>query len=398
LKILFHHRIRSKDGQAVHLEEMIKALQCLGHEVRLVGPARFAEADFGGESRFLPALKRLVPGALYELLEIGYNIPAYIRLRRAWREFQPDFVYERHNLFLLAGIWLKSRTRVPFLLEVNAPLARERAEHGGLRLKRLATALEHRVWRSADVVLPVTHVLAGEIESANVAPDRIAVVPNGIDPGKFHGSEKAASETTKRLQLQDKVVLGFTGFVRDWHGLDAVIDALANPDLAKAHLLVVGDGPAIPSLKLQAAELGLSERVHFAGLVDRDRIAGIVAAFDIALQPRCVAYASPLKLFEYMAMGKAIVAPAQPNICEVLEDGQTALLFDPASMKQMVSAITRLIADAQLRATLGAGAMRAIEDRGLTWSHNAKRVVALAAGIAEARSVDKARALLEVQS
>ena len=105
----------------------------------------------------------------------------------------------------------------------------------------------------------------------------------------------------------------------------------------------------------------------------------MVAGFDIALQPRVVAYASPLKLFEYMAAGKAIVAPDQPNIREVLSDGETALLFDAAEAGAMWRAISRLAADATLRGTLGAGARGAIGRRDYTWRGNAERIIRWAA-------------------
>ena len=87
--------------------------------------------------------------------------------------------------------------------------------------------------------------------------------------------------------------------------------------------------------------MGVADRVQIVGLVAHEAIPGLVAGFDIALQPRVVAYASPLKLFEYMAAGKAIVAPDQPNIREVLVDGETALLFDPAASDTMWTAIRR---------------------------------------------------------
>jgi glycosyltransferase involved in cell wall biosynthesis len=142
--------------------------------------------------------------------------------------------------------------------------------------------------------------------------------------------------------------------------------------------VVVGDGPAVPALRQQAAELGVADRVRIAGLVAHDAIPELVAGFDIALQPRVVVYASPLKLFEYMAAGKAIVAPDQPNIREVLVDGVTALLFDPATPDSMWTAIRRLAADPPLRGRLGAGASTEVARRSYTWRANAERVVAWA--------------------
>ena len=378
MKILYHHRIRSKDGQAVHVEELIGALRGLGHEVVIVGPESFARASFGHDPKLLGIVKKLLPKAIYEGLELAYNFPAYRRLYRAWKREQPDVLYERCNLYLLAGAWLKKRTGIKMLLEINAPLARERAAFGGLGLPLLARKLEQYVWRSADFALPVTNVLAQEIRAAGVQPQKIVVIANGIDPERF--AREPDSETAKAaLGLSGKLVLGFTGFMRDWHGLSDVLDWMAGADVPKhIHLLLVGDGPALAGLKAQAARLNLADRVTFAGLVDRDTVAKMVAVFDIALQPKSVEYASPLKLFEYMALGKAIVAPDQPNIREVLEPGVSGLLFDPARPQSMTGAIAQLARDEGLRARLGEGARRSIDERGYTWKENARRVAALA--------------------
>jgi len=381
VKILYHHRIRSKDGQAVHVEELIAALRGLGHQVVIVGPESFARASFGHDPKLLGLVKKLLPKAIYEVLELGYNVPAYRRLYRAWRKEKPDILYERCNLYLLAGAWLKKRTGIKMLLEINAPLAKERAAFGGLGLPLLARRLEQYVWRSADFALPVTNVLAQEIRVAGVQAEKIVVIPNGIDPERFADAQN--SETAKTaLGLSGRLILGFTGFMRDWHGLSEVLDWMAGAQVPKhIHLLLVGDGPALAGLKAQAARLNLADRVTFAGLVDRDMVAKMVAVFDIALQPKSVEYASPLKLFEYMALGKAIVAPDQPNIREVLEVDVSGLLFDPAEPASMTAAIARLAQDDGLRARLGAGARNAIEERGYTWKENARRVSALAQSI-----------------
>jgi glycosyltransferase involved in cell wall biosynthesis len=117
--------------------------------------------------------------------------------------------------------------------------------------------------------------------------------------------------------------------------------------------------------------------VTFAGLVSRHEIIDYVAAFDIAIQPQVVAYASPLKLFEYMALARAIVAPSTPNIREVLTDGETALLFDPSDTNELRRAVERLCADPDLRDRLGTAARVAVEQKGLTWRNNARRITEL---------------------
>jgi glycosyltransferase involved in cell wall biosynthesis len=202
---------------------------------------------------------------------------------------------------------------------------------------------------------------------------RIEVVPNGIDLHEF--PEPAPEPEAPKPGL----VLGFVGFVRDWHGLDGVVRAIAafqgSPQVT---LKVVGEGPARPGLEALAAELGIAERVRFTGLAGREEIPHLVAGFDIALQPAAVAYASPLKVFEYMAAGRAIVAPDQPNLREVLVHEQTALLFDPTVKGAMWAAVERLVTDADLRQRLGRAARQAVIARDLTWAGNARRAVALA--------------------
>ncbi|MBI5164567.1 MAG: glycosyltransferase family 4 protein, partial [Magnetospirillum sp.] len=314
--------------------------------------------------------------ALAELLELAYSLPAFVRLLRAWLRHRPDLVYERYNLFFLPGRWLKAVTGCPLLVEVNAPLAHEREA----RLRAVAAWSERTVWRAADAVLPVTAVLAGHLIAAGVAPARIAVIANGVARERFPAGLDG-SATRRALGLEGKVVLGFSGFLRAWHGLSAAIEVMAAlPERPDLHLLVIGDGPARVELEERARALGLEGRLTVLGVVPRDRIAACLAAVDIALQPQAVAYASPLKLFEYMALGRAIVAPDQPSIREVLRHGHDALLFPPQDRAAFRAAILALCGDEALRRRLGEAASRTI-DGGYTWDSNAARIEALAQGL-----------------
>ncbi len=377
MKILYHHRIRSKDGQYVHLEELVGALRRLGHEVRVVGPDAVGVADFGSDAGFVAWLKRHLPRALYELTEWAYGLHAYVRLARAIKAFGPDVLYERYNLFLTAGVHAKKRFNLPMLLEVNAPIYAERKHFDGIALDGLARASERAAWQGADAVLPVTAALGHIVREVTGPAHRIETIPNGINHRHFAGPFDTDA-VRRRWSLNGRLVLGFAGFVRDWHGLDRVIASIAQdgPEHPRM-LLVVGDGPARAPLEAQAAALGIASRVVFTGIVPRDQIPAHVATFDIALQPGVVAYASPLKLFEYLALGRAIVAPDQPNIREVLDDGVNAVLFDPLDPDGLTRAIERLTHDVALRERVVAGARRTIADRGLTWDRNAERVVEL---------------------
>ncbi|CCG40567.1 glycosyltransferase family 4 protein [Magnetospirillum molischianum] len=376
MRILYHHRTVSRDGQDVHIEEMIAALRRQGHVVRVVAPQGEDSASFGKDGGWAAWIKQMLPKAVYEALEMGYSLFAYRRLRQAYDSFQPDILYERYNLYFLAGYWLKARTGLPYVVEINSPLASERAEFGGLALRRLAEWSERTVWRGADLTLPVTDVLAEFVRRTGVTEARILVVPNGIDPQRF-SPQVDSTAVRRRHGLEGKVVLGFTGFIRDWHGLPHVIDAMAAMEnRAELHFLVIGDGPGRAALEEYAEARGMRDQLTTLGVVGRDHVASYVAAFDIALQPKVVAYASPLKLFEYMGLGRAIVAPDQPNIREVLRDGENALLFDPDDPAQFCRAIMLLCGDSVLRARLGAAAAHTIEMRDFTWDGNARRIVA----------------------
>jgi glycosyltransferase involved in cell wall biosynthesis len=377
IKILYHHRTGSKDGQAVHIEELVAALRNLGHDVTMVEPPEASGASFGTRPGLLAWMRKHLPKAAYELLELAYNVPAYIRLRRAFAAHKPDVLYERHNLYLLAGAMLRKRFGVPYLLEVNSPLYLERGADGGLALGTIAHAAERWVWRRADCVLPVTTVLARIVEREGVASDKIVVIPNGVDPNRF-ATQLQIDEAKRRLGIANKLVFGFTGFVREWNALGSVIDYLANAGRTDWILLVVGDGPARANLEARAHSLGVGDRVRFTGVVGRDRICDHVCAFDIALQPAANEYASPLKLFEYMALGRAIVAPRQPNILEILTDGTNGILFEPRSRESLFEALDRLVSDPELRARLGRAAQCSVADRELTWTANAEKVAALA--------------------
>lgn len=383
MRILYHHRIAATDGMRVHINELVDALRGEGHLVHIVGPGGSEDSDApaagAGESRtekLADRLRDLLPPALFELAELAYNWPAYRRLSREAKAFRPDVIYERYNLFLLAGLIFKRRHRIPLIMEINSPLAAERAEFGALQLKAIARRCEGALWRGADAALPVTRVLAEHV--CKVRPrSGVHVVPNGANLERLPDPAQVAAVRQSYGLDGGVLVLGFVGFIRAWHGVGWAIEALAElPD--HVHLLIVGDGPARSTLEERAAALGVARRVHFAGRTPHDQVAAHMQCFDIALQTASVPYASPLKLFEYMGLGRAIVAPNQPNITEVLHDGQNAMLFAPDDQNSFFQALKRLCDDDALRVRLGENALTSVKETPLTWRHNAVRIGAWA--------------------
>lgn len=382
-RILYHHRTQALDGQRVHIHEIQRALRAMGHAVVEVAPLPADEpaggvARRGLRRRLLSTIAEHTPPGVYELLELAYNVPAYVRLSRAIRRVRPDFIYERYSLNTAAGVWAARRFGIPLLLEVNAPLAEEKRRLGKLVFHRIARRLERHVVRQATRTLAVTNVLKDRlVAQTGVATDRVVVVPNGVDPARFDRAAAQRAEVRRRLGVGGEVLIGAVGFFREWHGIDLLLRALyADPSLQWAtRVLLVGDGPAVPDLQRLARTLRLERRAIVLGSVPHDEVPPLVAALDVVLIPRAVEYASPLKLFEYMAAGKAIVAPRQRNLQEVLTDDVDAIFFAPEHLEMLRAALARVVFDGALRRRLGEAARRTIERRRLTWEGSAARIV-----------------------
>jgi glycosyltransferase involved in cell wall biosynthesis len=266
MKILYHHRIASKDGQYVHVEEIINALKLQGHEIILVAPKVAENSEFGSDGGFVDTLKSKLPQWLYELAEFTYAFYAFIKLSIAIIRYKPDAIYERYNLFLPAGIWAKNLFGLPFLLEVNAPIYEERKKYDGIALDGLAKWSQAYCWRHADKILPVTDVLADYARELDVPESQIVVIPNGINHERFSDSLSKPDNYDK----DESIVIGFVGFVRAWHGLDRVLSLMKELEEVSCKLLIVGDGPEVEKLEAQAQTLGMQEKLYVSGIVERD--------------------------------------------------------------------------------------------------------------------------------
>jgi glycosyltransferase involved in cell wall biosynthesis len=375
MKILYHHRVASKDGQYVHIEEIISSLRKLGHEVIVCEPRSIQSTQFGGGSKMVQRVRAIMPGFAHELVEFLYSFLDYFKLRSLIKRTRPDVIYERYNLYFVSGIWASKRFKLPILMEVNAPLFSERSLNGGISMRWLARWSEDYTWKNAHYVLPVTEVLAQMVEKRGIPRQRLRVIPNGINRN-FCSRLPDADAAIEKLGLKGKLVLDFTGFVRDWHRLDRVLQVIADHPEKNWHFLLVGDGPDRPRLQALAASLEVQDRFMVTGIVSREEMPGLVQCFDIALQPDVVPYASPLKMFEYMALGKPILAPATPNIREILRDGENALLFEQSD-QSFGRQLLRLCESEELRNRLGEAARASIEKNSLYWDTNAERIVEL---------------------
>lgn len=386
MRILYHHRIRGIDGQAVHVRAMAKALEEEGHEVREVALEPILGEAPGPDSPHAPlrrpwrALDRL-PTALREAAEYGSSAAAWKMVRREAEDFAPDFVYERHAFGNVGGVLAANALGVPVVLEVNSPLLEELSGTRGVAFPAVARRLEAFALGRADLVLAVSEELRERLLPHAGRATRVIAIPNAVDTEAFRPPGRGERASARRaLGLTGDVdgpgfVLGFTGFVREWHRLDLVLASLARPELADARLVVAGEGPWSPELARRAADLGVAGRVTALGARRHEEMPAVLAACDVAVLAGTPPYASPLKLYEYLAAGLPVVAPDQENLHEVLRDRENAILFPPGDAAALGAALAELKRDAALRARLGSRARETVLEDRRSWRGVARRVV-----------------------
>lgn len=361
-------------GGSIHVQEVLRALLARGVEVVLFARRIGGEAPRGLESIKVRRLARAPSGQHEErerfLLSANAELDGLLRA-----EGGIDIVYERHALWSYSAMEFAAEQGVPGLLEVNAPLVEEQARFRKLFLADEAAAAAQRCFDSAGALLAVSRPLAAWLSDRTACPARVHVVPNGVDTSRFGPGIVPA------LPCADAVTLGFLGSLRPWHGVEQLVDGFLRlrEEGLPVRLLVVGDGPMLESISEQCASAG--DSAILTGSVDPDRVPGLLASMDIAVAPYPEMesfYFSPLKLYEYMAAGKAIVASAVGQIEEVIEHEVTGLLSEPDSSESLLDALRSLVIDPGLRRRLGESA-RSVALRKHSWAEVGGRILSLAA-------------------
>jgi glycosyltransferase involved in cell wall biosynthesis len=279
---------------------------------------------------------------------------------------------------MFCGVWASRRFCIPLILEVNAPLYHEQDKLGELVFRRLAHFSERWICSHSTRTIVVSRAMREILIQEGVPHEKMTVIPNGIDPQKLHPGV-SGEPIKKKYSLEGKRVIGFVGWFRKWHGLEMLLEIMNEAYLSEqgVQLLLVGDGPAYPELYRYVEDHDLGSAVIFTGPVRRQDIPAYIAAMDIAVQPSATEYASPIKIFEYMAMAKCIVAPDQPNIREILEDRITAFLFKTGDKESLRSVLQQLLDNPASREAVGQKAYERVFEGGYLWYANAQKALAL---------------------
>jgi glycosyltransferase involved in cell wall biosynthesis len=369
-------------GACVHIQEMVRAMRMCGADVRIVA-TRFgttSDVEFAADSihafRNRDGLLKDLGRSAKELANVADAEVARDALIALHARWPFDMIYERYSLWSKAGIEAGQLLGVPVILEVNAPLLREQQEFRELDCVDLATEIEQSVFGKADCIVTVSSKLSEYVISRGAAPERVTAIGNAVDLKRFHPGVTATDVTLRK----DAFVVGFTGSLKRWHGVDVMMEAfcLLRDAVPEAHLLIVGDGPERGWLEGYVRGARLDDAVTMAGWKHHAELPELIAAMHVALAPYPETddfYFSPLKLFEYLAIGRPIVASAIGQITEVIRHGENGHLVPPGDARALAEALIALRANPSLSQHLAQGAAR--EGAKHSWQRNAEAALNL---------------------
>lgn len=342
-------------GAAVHIQEVTRAMAELGHEVEV-----FAARVGGRPERMAAPVHKLraaipIAGVAAEDLESDTRLAKERRnlaiadhavraIVERHNEKPFDLVYERYSLFSDASARLRGDLGLPVILEVNAPLLEEQRQYRKLAMEPEAADVMRRAFGSANKLVAVSREVANYAIANGADSDRVAVIPNGIDPARF----RPDGPTLPVGGSGSLPIVGFAGSFKPWHGLELLLPAFREVAARHptVHLLLVGRGPLEDWIKGFIAGAGLEERVTLTGWLDNDAMPAAIRAMDIATAPYPPMqnfYFSPLKIYEYLACGVPVVARRLGQIAEVVQDGVNGRLIAPdAGSEELAAALLDL--------------------------------------------------------
>jgi len=296
-----------------------------------------------------------------------------------------DFIYERYSLWHAAGLVRARELGVPFILEVNSPLPDEAQRYRDLANRDLANGLARLLMREADGVVCVSSAVAEWVTELRGTDSGVWLVPNGVDAEIFSPSRALPRSA---WPPEGAPLVAFAGSFRPWHGVDDLFQAfrkLIQGPRPEVHLLCVGDGPLRGLLEEQVRGAGLVERVRLTGAVPQAEVARELCRADVAVAPYPAIesfYFSPLKVFEFMALGLPVVAADVPGMRDLVPQGERGVLYEPGNIDALADSIASLLRDEDQARRLGSSGREWVLATA-TWKH---RVDLILSRIDEIRS------------
>lgn len=320
---------------------------------------------------------------------IYYNLPTYRYLQEMCKNKRPSFIYHRSALNEYSAVEFAIRHNVPYILEYNGSEVwiRKNWSAGKMGTEAISERIEHLAFAKASLIVCVSRPLKDQLCGMGVDASKVIVVPNGVNPEMYHPAVDRTPVRTKYNIPDESVVVGFIGTFGAWHGADvlarAAVMSIKESEYKTDHdlrYMFIGDGMTLPKVKQIISEGNAEEKCIFTGIVPQSEGMNYMAACDILVSPTVPNsdgtpfFGSPTKLFEYMAMGKAIVVSNMDQMAEVCEHERTALMPKPGDAKELLNVIHRLAEDSELRSLLGKNAREEV-CRNYTWKIQTEKIL-----------------------
>lgn len=366
----------------MHIQEMVRAFESLGHQVKILcareGDDQNAESNLEVEQVNATGNQFQIDRADKERAAIATGVAINERLLALYQYWPFDLIYERYSLWSVAGCRAGCQLSVPVVVEVNAPLVEEQAMYRQFELQDEARAIEAEVFTSADILAVVSQQLKGYLVTRGASAEHIHVIGNAVNTNLF--SPAVAPSRIDGLE-DNHFVVGFSGSLKMWHGIDTLMLAFQqfHQQHADSRLLIVGDGPKRSWVDGFVSGAGLADTVILTGWMPHQALPGLIARMDVATAPYPAStnhYFSPLKLYEYLAVGRPVIASRIGQTAEILTGGGKALMVEPGDAAALASAMVSLRSDPGLAVSLSESAAR--EGRCHDWRNNARRIVEIA--------------------
>lgn len=354
-------------GPGIHMREVIRAMREAGHEVKTVimgdeQQATISPLDNDKDSEEVKsAFKKFTPPLLWQTAKdyklLREDERGYDHLKAAIQQWKPDFIYERGYYLMTSGVRAASEFGLKHMLEMNAPYPEERMSMEGKSIYgNKALAAEQLQIESTDRIIAVSSALKEYVtKRLQSAAEKTVITPNAIRPEQFdrHPFRRNHIRHARGFS-EDHMVVGFVGSIFPYHGVDILVNALAElaPDFPELRGLIVGNGQILQQLYDLAEKRGVKDQIVWTGSMSRHFIADHISAMDITVMARSNWYGSPVKIFEYGALGKAVIAPDVTPVRDVMTHEKHGLLIEP-SVSALTAALRRLLADQPLRQRLG---------------------------------------------
>ncbi len=384
MKILYHHRTQGKGAEGVHIKEIIKAFIKSGHNVQIISPKEtdpfqknvFKEPTQSWTSYFWKNISSHAPQILFELMELAYNFAILPRLLTVLKKENYAFIYERYAFFCWITSYIAKKYNIPIFIEVNEVAGIKRAR--GLLLTSMAKSIERYKFRTADAIIVVSKFLKEHIESLGIDSNKIYIIPNGVDIDNFTLRQAASDELKAKYQLNGKTVIGFVGSFIKWHNFELLLNTFSKvvqeTKTNNLCLFLIGDGPLLKSLKNQVVDNGIVDNVIFTGNIPHNIIPDYISTMDICVIPHTNEFRSPIKLFEYMAMGKPVIAPKVEPVECVITHNLNGSLFEPGNPFSFMKELKSLINNKKSALALGENAKKTIIEK-YQWEHNVQTIL-----------------------